>query len=290
MENMQKVVTAEDLAKVVGCSKCSVAYAFAKSEKTKKHISKELKEEILKVAGEIGYDPQKAQDARHALRVEKRTTPTIFELSQAVGCSASSVNNVFLGTRKVSEELKERVLKKAEELGFVYHPYLKPDERIAFKAAEKERKFSLRYAGFKNREEQDEYMLAMRSTGHSNAQISRKVGLAIQTVRRRIGTQPEDMTRDNRVAGMKHYAAENQRRRIYVDTHLVRTYNNMILECGQLRSQAAELVSKADELTKEITKMKPQVEKAKLSTEKLAEMPAEQLQMSVSPTFNAVLQ
>ena len=290
MEETKKVATAQDVANVVGCSKKSVECVFAKNESQRKHVGKVLREKILKAVEEIGYDPQKAHDARHAIRAEKRTTPTIFELSQAVGCSASVVNNVFLGTRKVSKELTAQVLKKAEEIGFVYRPHMKREDRIAFEAAEKERRFSLRYAGFKNVEEQNQYMKAMRTMGYSNVQIARKVGLTDKTVLRRIGSQPEDMSRDNRIAGQKHRAAENQRRRIYVDTHLVRTYNNMVMECGKIREQAAELVSKADELTKEIIKMQPQVAKATLSTEKPAQLPAEQLHMNIPVTATQVLQ
>lgn len=286
MENMQKVVTAQDVANHVGCRVNRVHSVFAK---TGSSVDEKLKEDILRAAQELGYDPKVAAEERW------KNKPTMKKVAKKAGCSVSTVYNAFTNGSHCSEKMKEKIFQAATEIGFVYR---KPEERKAFNAAkakakvkaEQERAFSLRYAGFKNREEQNEYMLAMRSTGYSNAQISRRVGLTILTVRRRIGSQPKDMTRDNVIAGQKHRAAENQRRRIYVDTHLVRTYNNMILECGQLRSQAAELVSKADELTKEITKMKPQVEKAKLSTEKPVEMPAEQLQMSVSPTSNAVLQ
>lgn len=284
MENMQKIVTAQDVADAVGCSKATVSYYF----RAPHVVSKSLSERIRQAVADLGYDPRKVKqfNSQKARKARWEIGVTQKDISEKCGVSVTTVSRVLSGKKDVKEEKRQLVLRIAEELGYV-PPCKTPEERKAKTKAEKERKFSLRYAGFKNREEQNAYMEVMRSMGHSNAQISRKVGLTIQTVRRRIGPQPEDMSRDNRIAGMKHHAAENQRRRIYVDTHLVRTYNNLILECGNLRKEASELLTKADELAGEIVKMKPQVEKAKLSTEKPAEMPAEQLQM---PLTSAVLQ
>ena len=162
----------------------------------------------------------------------------------------------------------------ADEIGYVL-----PARKAVLLKGEKEKLFRLKHNNCSSIDEENQYMEGLRSMGFSNAQICRKVGLTIQTVRRRIGSQPNDLTKENRIAGQKHRAAENHRRKVYVDTHLVTEYNALITQCVELRTQAAELITKSDELTKTIKEMQPKVEKASLATVKPAQFPPEQLSL-----------
>lgn len=189
---------------------------------------------------------------------------TVRDVANAVGCSVASVLKANLTDKSkvsLSNDLLKKIEKAKKELGYsstLVH------QQCARKATEK--KFELNHAGFKNRQELDAHMLVLRSMGYSNAQIGKKVGLTRASVIYHIGTQPVDMTVENQLAAQKHRARENQRRKVFVDTHLVRTYNDMIVECQQLHEQITGLSAKAEQLESKIEEMRPQVAGAKLST------------------------
>lgn len=189
---------------------------------------------------------------------------TARDIANAVGCSVSSVRQVCLTDKSkinLSDKLREKIEKAIKEYG--YNTTL-VHQQCMRKAIEKN--FALHHAGFKDRQELDAHMLALRSMGYSNAQIGKKVGLTYNTVFNHIGAQPVDMTVENQLAAQKHRARENQRRKVFVDTHLVRTYNDMIVECQQLHEQITGLSAKAEQLESKIEEMRPQVAGAKLST------------------------
>lgn len=189
---------------------------------------------------------------------------TARDVANAVGCSVASVRQVCLTDKSkisLSNNLRNKIEKAIKELGYsstLVH------QQFMGKAHEKQ--FALNHAGFKDKQELDAHMLALRSMGYSNAQIGKKVGLTHASVIYHIGTQPADMTAENQLAAQKHRARENQRRKVFVDTHLVRTYNDMIVECQQLHEQITGLSAKAEQLESKIEEMRPQVAGAKLST------------------------
>lgn len=62
--------------------------------------------------------------------VEKNARPTLSDVARLAGVSPSSASRVFLGQKKVSEETRRRVLKVANEIGYVPHSV---SRRVALK-------------------------------------------------------------------------------------------------------------------------------------------------------------
>lgn len=295
MENMKKIVTAKDVAERCGYSVGTVHTVFANPSKgAAKSLKASTKELIFAVAKEMGYDPKKASyngrihnhlSRATAEEIRAKGKVTQHDIANYIGCGRVTVTQVLNGRGIVSQEFRQRVLDAAKELG-----YIPRSERKKESEAKQRQYFRLMHNNCSSIEEENQYMEAFRSMGYSNAMISRKTGYTIKTIRRRIGSQPDDMTKGNRIAAQHHRAAENRRRKVYVDTHLVTTYNNMVVECAQLLTQASDLLHKSDNLIAEIRKMQPQVANAKLSTVKPAELPTEQIHINEMVTASTTLQ
>lgn len=194
--------------------------------------------------------------------IEKHVTAK--DIADKLGVSRPYVSRCLSDSKPVTELNSEKVAlvrKVAKEMG--YDP----------KTAKENRKFY--YNGcFHTRVEEQERMKQLRAEGYSNAEIAAKIGRVVITVRRAIGAQPEDMSRMNRVQGQKNRAAKNEQRRVYVATHTVNTFNEVVDQMGEVNRQIVSLTAQQKKLEKQVQEMVPAVKAAaKLSKVQPHELP-----------------
>ena len=108
-------------------------------------------------------------------------------------------------------------------------------------------------------------MLYLQSQGMSNAEIGKAVGRCYLTVLRRIGKQPDDVTKANVRYGNKLRAQKNAHRRLVAADHTVNTYNGMVTELAEVKAKVVLIEG-------QVKAMLPQVkEAAKISQVKMIE-------------------
>ena len=90
---------------------------------------------------------------------------------------------------------------------------------------------------FHTQEEEVKRMKQLRSEGYSNAEIAKKIGRAYDTVRRVIGSQPNEMTRQNIAIGKKIQAQKNAARKQYVINQPIIEYNRKVEELNKVKEE-----------------------------------------------------
>lgn len=191
-------------------------------------MSKEKVELVRKTAEEMGYDPNKAR----ALGGRARWAMTADERSAKAEAKA-----------KAKAERKE--------------------QRAAAKA-KREADYLLTH-NFPSKEAETRRMLYLQSQGVSNADIGKAVGRSYQTVLRRIGKQPDDVTKANLRYGANLRAQKNAHRRLVAADHTVNTYNGMVTELAEVKAKVVLIEG-------QVKAMLPKVkEAAKISQVKMIE-------------------
>ena len=98
------------------------------------------------------------------------------------------------------------------------------------------------YGGcFHTKAEENNRMIELREQGFSNEEIAKKIGRVRETVRRTIGSQPEEMTRKNRVMGHKIIAQKNAARKQYVIDKSVNEYNQLVEEVRSVEAHLSKI-------------------------------------------------
>lgn len=103
------------------------------------------------------------------------------------------------------------------------------------KSHHKESKYYKKVGGwrggcFHTKDDETHYMEHLRENGYSNAEIAKKTGRSTVAVWGRIGRQPDEMTKQNRVLGLKVYAQKNAARKQYVINKPIIEYNKALNE------------------------------------------------------------
>lgn len=188
------------------------------------------------------------------------------DIAKNLGISLRTVNKCLSkGSGYVSAATFHRVHDAAKKMGYVLpsSPEYRQQKEIAREAVRREN--YLLTHNFPSREAETKRMEYLREQGYSNSEIARKVGRCVLTVRRRIGSQPEDMTKENIRLGQKNRAAKNAKRRQYTANHTVNTYNGMVAELAEVKAKVVLIEG-------QVKAMLPKVkEAAKISQVKMIE-------------------
>lgn len=183
----------------------------------------------------------KAETVQNAINKNKgRRCISQKQIAKDLGISTATVNQALRGNGPWADHVI-RYAKQTE--------YSNPRSAEA-KAKRKEEKAMdyLMTHNFPSKEAETKRMTYLRAQGYSNKEIAQKVGRCVLTVRRRIGTQEEDMSVENRIYGQKNRAARNAQRRQYVADHTVRTYNGLVTELCDVKTRVAKLETEVQQL------------------------------------------
>lgn len=173
---------------------------------------------------------------------------TAKDVAEKLGKSAYSVA-WYLGNKQ-SKDLQTPtailVRKTAQEMGY------KP--RNEWTHTERSAKFYWN-GNFHTKEEEIARMQELRAKGYSNAEIAKLVGRTYESVRRNIGKQDPELSRQN--VAMAHHirAQKNAARKLYVLNKPIREYNKRVDEHNKMKAELAQLQL-------ELLEQKPIIEQA----------------------------
>lgn len=199
-------------------------------------------------------------------------------IAKRLGLSPVTIRNCLgknLG--KCSQKTVDLVRKTAEEMGYdpkkarakgIQNATNARMEKLAKTADERRAKKEADYLlthNFPSKAAETRRMLYLQSQGMSNAEIGKAVGRCYLTVLRRIGKQPDDVTKANVRYGNKLRAQKNAHRRLVAADHTVNTYNGMVTELAEVKAKVVLIEG-------QVKAMLPKVkEAAKISQVKMIE-------------------
>lgn len=162
------------------------------------------------------------------------------QIANEMGIAPSTVRTMLspASQNKYKRDKVEAVESRAKELGYYD------------KASKSHDKSDHLYCNgnFKTHNEEVARMKEMRAHGYSNAEIAKRIGRAVLTVRRNIGAQPKDMTEMNRVLGQKKRAQRNAERREYLIRHEINEHNANVDKLNQMAEQMTDCMAQLSSL------------------------------------------
>lgn len=196
-------------------------------------------------------------------------------IAKRLGLSKHTVNQCMRKSKgNCSQKTVDLVRKTAEEMGYdpkaakVAGARKSSEARWAKTADERRAKKEADYLlthNFPSKAAETRRMLYLQSQGMSNAEIGKAVGRCYLTVLRRIGKQPDDVTKANVRYGNKLRAQKNAHRRLVAADHTVNTYNGMVTELAEVKAKVVLIEG-------QVKAMLPKVkEAAKISQVKMIE-------------------
>lgn len=196
-------------------------------------------------------------------------------IAKRLGLSKYTVNKCMRKSKgSCSQKTVDLVRKTAEEMGYdpkaakVAGARKGSEARWAKTADERKAKKEADYLlthNFPSKAAETRRMLYLQSQGMSNAEIGKAVGRCYLTVLRRIGKQPDDVTKANVRYGNKLRAQKNAHRRLVAADHTVNTYNGMVTELAEVKAKVVLIEG-------QVKAMLPKVkEAAKISQVKMIE-------------------
>ena len=147
---------------------------------------------------------------------------TTMDIANEFGISRGSVNAILAPSSKHTGKRAIAIREYAKKNG--YDPKIR-----CYRKKEKPEHFWCNGC-FHTKAEEVARMKSLREEGYSNAQIAKKIGRTIATVRRSIGAQSEELTKMNRIMGRKIYAQKNAARKQYVINKPIIEYNKALEE------------------------------------------------------------
>lgn len=161
---------------------------------------------------------------------------TARDVAAHLGVSTTTVYDCMSSSKaaRYSQSTVEKVRAAVQQLGYQY-----PCQRVQPVTAERRR---IRKAPanriFKSREEETAAMLKLRSEGHGDVDVSRKCGVSLSTVYRRIGTQPAEITSAHiKLAGAVK-TAKNRIKRSYQAQQQIAQYNELAAKLNKQLEEA----------------------------------------------------
>lgn len=182
------------------------------------------------------------------------------EIAKASGFGLGTVRNCL--SDKCSANYKqstvEKVRQTAADLGY------KPRTARSYRDRGDTPANSL----FKSKSIETSAMLTLREQGHSNAEIARRCGVTVTTVRARIGNQPKALSAANRKLADTVRAEKSRIKRDFVAKKTVEEYNQKVvalnakmLEVKQLtcdlRSMRKQAISASKQLGTTLVRLVP---------------------------------
>lgn len=192
---------------------------------------------------------------------------TAKDIAEKLGMKVSAVHRCFMKKPMGKAAVVEKVLKTAEEMGYDTRKARGCRTKIA---APKPEKFWCN-GNFHSHKEEVARMLALREEGFSNAEIAKKIGRDRRCVTKNIGAQPTDMTKANRIHGQEHRAAENARRKAYVESHKVAVHNETVRKVNELTEKMNASMAEIRELRKVHDEMVAAITTTESDIRKIAE-------------------
>ena len=161
---------------------------------------------------------------------------TARDVAAHLGVSTTTVYDCMNSSKaaRYSQSTVEKVRAAVQQLG--YNPN---HQHVQSVTAERRR---IRKAPtnniFKSREEETATMLKLRSEGHGNVDVSRKCGVSLPTVNRRIGAQPAEITAANlKLAGAVKTAKCRIKRAYQAQQHIAQ-YNELAAKLNKQLEEA----------------------------------------------------
>lgn len=193
---------------------------------------------------------------------------TARDIAEKLGVGVTTIHNCLTGyTCGYAKETVEKIQATAKEMG--YDPK-KARGRRSKTMEPKPEKFWCN-GNYHSREEEVARMMTLREEGFSNAEIAKKLGRAILTVRRNIGAQPADMTKGNRIEGARNRWAKESRRKAYVESHKVTVHNDTVRKVNELTEKMNANMAEIRELRKVHDEMVAAIATTESDIRKIAE-------------------
>lgn len=170
---------------------------------------------------------------------------TLHDVAAAAGVGYSTAHACLNGRRAgYAQSTINKVLLAAKNLGYTKE------------VAENNRRHGRKLFGktvkpanplFASRAAETAAMTKLRMSGHSNPEIAHRCGVAVTTVRRRIGDQPDEITTANLKLASKVRTAKAQIKKNYERQQLITAYNAKVealnAEMEKVSKMAAEIES-----------------------------------------------
>ena len=198
--------TINDIAEEFGVSKSTVKVYL--SDKSKTNFQKAIN--IREYAKRMGYEPSNHKkrkfNNKNCICCGKTFTPTNVKQKLCPECG----NNARAEYMKAKDKRRWEK-KKAESYWF--------------------------NGNFHTKAEETKRMEELRKQGFSNAEIAKKIGRVYQTVYKRIGKQPEEMSKQNVALGQIIRAQKNAMRKQYVINKPIIEYNQKVEELNKVKAE-----------------------------------------------------
>lgn len=107
---------------------------------------------------------------------------------------------------------------------------------------------------FKTREEETGAMRNFRAKGFSNDEISKKCGVSLNTVWRRIGAQPSAITTANRKLCARIRSTKTKIRNMYMQQQTVAQYNELAAQLNKKLEEAQKVANQLSVIQKKAQK------------------------------------
>jgi len=165
---------------------------------------------------------------------------TLKDVAAKAGCAPTTAWSCLNGNKgkcKYSQAMVAKVQTAASQLGYT--------KEVAASNIGGLHKFKPANPVFASRTSETTAMMQLRSAGHTNKEVAHRCGVCVNTVNRRIGAQPAELTTASKKLAGKVSAAKRNIKRAYVQQQTVTQYNelaaklNAQLEAAQ--KMAAEL-------------------------------------------------
>lgn len=184
-------------------------------------------------------------------------TVTVRDIAAHLGLSAGTVYDC-LGDRysaRYNQRTVDKIRATAQQMGYVAKT--RPAAQAATKRAYVRKAPTNNI--FKSREEETAAMLRLRSEGHGDVEIARRCGVCMNTVYRRIGTQPAEITAAHLKLAGAVKSAKNRIKRSYQAQQQIAQYNalaaqlNQQLEAAKATAEQLKAITPASKKAAKIT-------------------------------------
>lgn len=184
---------------------------------------------------------------------------TMKDVAAKAGVSFNTARNCMYDKKgKYAETTKAKVLAAAAELGYDGRAVKQMNGKRAATLKVDMCKKTPANPVFKSREAETMAMAQLRKTGHSTAEVAHRCGVCIETVNKRIGRQPAEITAANKKLAGQVRSAKAKIKKAYQQKQTILEYNALadklnaqLLEVQKLQSEllskqkAAQTASKA---------------------------------------------
>ena len=175
---------------------------------------------------------------------------TLRDVAAVAGVSYETAARAMGAKASRSSATLQRVRNIADRLGY---------DRTAARAAAGKRggsapKTAPANSLFASRDAETEAMLKLRAEGHNNAEIARRCGVTRQTVHKRIGVQPDELTKASMKLAGATRKAKSKIKESYAQQQAVTQYNELAAQINAQLETAQKMASQLSSMQKSAAK------------------------------------